>query len=104
MPTPARWRSGSTPTVRRGWLPAQRVRGETALRAYIVNGAYAGFKERQKGQVKPGMLADIVVLSADLFRIPPADLPKTRVGKTRVGITPFNGRVISTRNQNHAID
>ncbi|MFN7650878.1 MAG: amidohydrolase [Acidobacteriota bacterium] len=76
-----------------GWLPAQRVSVETALRAYTVNGAYASFEEQQKGQIKPGMLADMVILSQDLFRIPPAD-----IHKTRVDVTVFNGRVIYTRN------
>ena len=76
-----------------GWLPAQRVSVETALRAYTVHGAYASFEETRKGQIKPGMLADIVILSQDLFRIPPADIHKTRVDATI-----FNGRVIYTRN------
>jgi len=76
-----------------GWLPAQRVSVETALRAYTVHGAYASFEETRKGQIKPGMLADIVILSQDLFRIPPAD-----IHKTRVDVTIFNGRVIYTRN------
>jgi predicted amidohydrolase YtcJ len=76
-----------------GWLPAQRVSVETALRAYTVNGAYASFEETVKGQIKPGMLADVVILSQDLFRIPPAE-----IHKTRVDVTVFGGRVVYTRN------
>jgi predicted amidohydrolase YtcJ len=76
-----------------GWLPAQRVSVETALRAYTVNGAYASFEEGVKGQIQPGMLADVVILSQDLFRIPPGE-----IHKTRVDVTVFDGRVIYTRN------
>ncbi len=39
---------------------------EQALHSYTVEGAYAEFSEREKGQLKKGMLADVVVLSADL--------------------------------------
>lgn len=76
-----------------GWLPAQRVSVETALRAYTVNGAYASFEEKLKGQLKPGMLGDVVILSQDLFRIPPGE-----IHKTRVDVTVFDGRVVYTRN------
>jgi hypothetical protein len=39
------------------------------------------------------MLADVVILSQDLFRIPPAE-----IHKTRVDVTVFGGRVVYTRN------
>ncbi len=75
-----------------GWVPAQRVSVETAVRAYTESGAFASFDEKQKGKLKEGMLADIAVLSQDLFRIPPAD-----IYKTQVEITIFDGKVIFTR-------
>ncbi len=75
-----------------GWVPSQRVSVETALRAYTENGAYASFEEKQKGKLKEGMLADIVVLSQDLFGIAPAD-----IYKTKVDVTIFDGKVIFTR-------
>ncbi len=65
-----------------GWTPHQRVTLETALRAYTVSGAYSSFEERTKGQIKPGMLADIIVFSQDLFRIPPAEIARTHVALT----------------------
>ena len=43
------------------------------------------FSEREKGTLEPGRLADIVVLSQDIFRIPFDDIPKTRLGYTIVG-------------------
>ena len=38
------------------------------------NGAYASFEEKQKGTLKQGLLADIVVLSQDVFTIDPAKI------------------------------
>jgi len=67
-----------------GWVPDQRVSVETALRAYTVAGAYVSFEENVKGQIKAGMLADIVVFSQNVFEAPPADLHKTRVVLTIV--------------------
>ncbi len=72
-----------------GWLPDQRVSVETALRAYTVNAAYAEFEETRKGRLAPGMLADFVVLSQDLFQIDPM-----KIHETRVLMTVFNGRQV----------
>ena len=71
-----------------GWLPEQRVSVTTALKAYTVSGAYASFEENRKGKIAPGMLADIMVLSANPFDLNPAKLYQTRVA-----LTIFNGRV-----------
>jgi len=72
-----------------GWVSAQRVSVEQALAAYTHEGAYASFEESRKGRIKPGQLADLVVFSQDLFRIPPLD-----IHRTRVVLTVFDGRVI----------
>jgi hypothetical protein len=72
-----------------GWLPQHRVTLESALRAYTINAAYASFEEKAKGSIEPGKLADLVILSQDLFAIAPADIHKTRVVTTVVG-----GRVV----------
>ncbi|HBY61516.1 MAG TPA: amidohydrolase [Solibacterales bacterium] len=75
-----------------GWIPEQRVPVETALRAYTANGAYASFDEGRKGILRPGMLADVVVLSEDPTRIAPE-----RLHEIRVRMTVFDGRVIYQR-------
>ena len=62
---------------------------EQALQAYTVNGAYASYDEQRKGFIKPGMLADIVVLSDDIFSLPPAQL-----SRVKVAYTIFDGRVV----------
>jgi len=51
--------------------------------------AYAEHQEQVKGSLEPGKLADLVVLTADIFNIPPADLDKARVYTTV-----FDGAVV----------
>ena len=54
-----------------GWLPEQRLTLAAAIDAYTTGAAYASFDEQRKGQLVPGMLADIVILSTDVFAMPP---------------------------------
>jgi predicted amidohydrolase YtcJ len=68
-----------------GWFPEQRLTVEEALRAYTSGAAYAAFQEKEKGTISPGKLADVVVLSDDLFRIPPERIKDVRVEVTIVG-------------------
>jgi hypothetical protein len=72
-----------------GWFPEQRLTVEEALRAYTWGSAYASFQEKVQGTISPGMLADVVVLSEDLFRVPPEKIKDARVEITIVG-----GRVV----------
>jgi len=68
-----------------GWVPEERVTLEQAVAAYTINGAYASFEEDLKGSIKNGKLADLVVLSRDLFTIPPQEIHKTKTLLTMVG-------------------
>ena len=72
-----------------GWFPEQRLTVEEALRAYTQGSAYAAFQENEKGTIAPGKLGDVVVLSDDLFTIPPAMIKDARVVMTIVG-----GRIV----------
>jgi len=72
-----------------GWRPELAVSLESALRHYTIDGAYASFEEAEKGSVAPGKRADLVVLSEDLFRLPPE-----AILKTRVLLTVMDGRVV----------
>ena len=72
-----------------GWFPEQRLTVEEALRAYTQGSAYASFQENVKGTISEGMLADVVVLSEDLFRI-----PLEKIQDARVDITIVGGRVV----------
>jgi predicted amidohydrolase YtcJ len=68
-----------------GWIPEEKLTVEEALRAYTTGSAFAAFQEDQKGTIAPGKLADLVVLSRDLFSIPPEQIRDTRVVLTVVG-------------------
>jgi predicted amidohydrolase YtcJ len=68
-----------------GWVPEQKITVEEAVRAYTTTSAFAEFGEREKGTLEPGKLADVVVLSQDIFRIDPEQIPKTKVEHTIVG-------------------
>jgi predicted amidohydrolase YtcJ len=50
-----------------------------------VGSAYAEFQERDKGSITPGKLADFVVLSDDIFRIPAASIKNVKVEATFLG-------------------
>jgi predicted amidohydrolase YtcJ len=67
-----------------GWVPAQRIALHQALLAYTQRGAYASFDEKIKGKIAPGYLADLVVLSQNLFTIAPTDIHTTKVLLTLV--------------------
>jgi len=68
-----------------GWQPDQRMTREEALRSWTIAGAHAAFEEDKKGTLEPGKLADLVMLSADIMTIPPAQILKTRVKMTILG-------------------
>lgn len=68
-----------------GWVPGQKITVEQALTAYTLNAAYASFEENIKGSLVPGKLADLVILSEDLTRIPVEKIADTRVLHTLVG-------------------
>jgi predicted amidohydrolase YtcJ len=73
----------------KGWVPEQRLSIGDALRAYTQAGAYSSFEEGIKGRIAPGMLADIVVFSQDLFKLAPL-----KIHETRVVLTVFDGKVV----------
>ncbi len=72
-----------------GWVPEQKITVEEAVRAYTVGSAYAEFAENVKGTITPGKLADLVLLTEDIFRIDPA-----AVEGVRVRMTVMDGRVV----------
>ena len=76
-----------------GWVPAQKIGVEDALRAYTSGGAYASFEEGEKGTLAPGKLADFVLIDRDITRVPPGTIRDARVVMTVVG-----GRVVHDRN------
>jgi len=75
-----------------GWVPSQKITVEQALAAYTRAGAYASFEEGEKGQIKPGMLADLTLIDQDLRAIPEVEIRNARVSRTVVG-----GRTVFAR-------
>ena len=68
-----------------GWVPAQKITVEEALRAFTVGGAYASFDEANRGTLSIGMLADFAILERDITAIPPEQIRGVRVMRTVVG-------------------
>jgi predicted amidohydrolase YtcJ len=75
-----------------GWHPAARLQLKAAIDAYTSGAAWASFDEQRKGTLAPGMLADVVVLSEDIF-----EAPVSRLASTRVTITVFDGKIVYRR-------
>ncbi|VAX26361.1 hypothetical protein MNBD_IGNAVI01-1377 [hydrothermal vent metagenome] len=67
------------------FYPEQRMTRLEALKSYTINGAYASFQEDKVGSIEKGKLADIVVLSNDLLKVPDEQIKKTKIVLTIVG-------------------
>jgi predicted amidohydrolase YtcJ len=68
-----------------GWFPEQKLTVAEAVEAYTMGSAYAEFQEHEKGSITPAKLADMVLLSDDIFSINPAKIRDVTVLKTIVG-------------------
>jgi hypothetical protein len=68
-----------------GWFPEQKLTLQEAIEAYTIGSAYAEFQDQEKGSITPGKLADMVIVSDDLFSIDPVKIRDVKVLKTFVG-------------------
>ncbi len=68
-----------------GWFPEQKLTVAEAVHAYTMGSAYAEFQENEKGSITVGKLADMVLLSDDIFSIDPVKIRDVKVLKTIVG-------------------
>lgn len=68
-----------------GWFPEERLTVQEALEAYTKDAAWAAYEENWKGRLLPGFVADLAVLSEDLFQIPAAKIKDVRILGTMVG-------------------
>jgi predicted amidohydrolase YtcJ len=73
----------------RGWFPEQKLTVAEAIEAYTLGSAYAEFQEKDKGSIAVGKLADMILLSDDVFAIEPEAIRNVTVELTIVG-----GRVV----------
>jgi predicted amidohydrolase YtcJ len=68
-----------------GWFPEQKLTVPEAVEAYTMGSAYGEFQEQVKGSITVGKVADLVLLSDDIFSIDPTKIRDTKVLKTIVG-------------------
>jgi predicted amidohydrolase YtcJ len=68
-----------------GWMPEQKLKVAEAVEAYTMGSAYAEFQEKDKGSITVGKLADFVVLSDDIFKIPLSSIKSVKVEATFLG-------------------
>ncbi len=72
-----------------GWIPDQKITVDEAVRAFTYGAAYAEFQENEKGTLEVGKLADLVIISDDIFTIDPVKIRDAKVLTTVV-----NGKVV----------
>jgi predicted amidohydrolase YtcJ len=68
-----------------GWIPEQKLSMWDAFRLYTYGAAFAEFQEHQKGLLKPGFLADFIILDRDPFQSPAQDIKNIQVMRTFLG-------------------
>jgi predicted amidohydrolase YtcJ len=74
----------------KGWFPKQKVSVAQAVEAYTLTAAYAAFREKDKGSLEVGKLADLVVLSRDIL----ANAERDHIAETEVLLTLVGGKVV----------
>ena len=72
-----------------GWHPEEAVTREQALKMFTIWPAYAAFEEKLRGSIEVGKLADLTILSADIMKIPEAEILQTRCVMTVI-----NGEIV----------
>ncbi|UCB52451.1 MAG: amidohydrolase [Candidatus Zixiibacteriota bacterium] len=71
------------------WYPEEKVSLADAISAFTRWASYASYEENLKGSIEVGKLADMIVLSQDVFKTDPEDIPDTKVECTILG-----GRIV----------
>jgi predicted amidohydrolase YtcJ len=72
-----------------GWYPEERLTVAEAIHGYTMGPAYLAGKQAVQGSITPGKWADMVVLSRNLFEIPPEE-----IAEATVDITVFDGQIV----------
>ncbi len=72
-----------------GWHPNERLTLEQAIQGYTMGGAIAARREKTEGSIEVGKLADVILISQDLFKVAP-----NQIGKTKVIMTMVGGKVV----------
>lgn len=75
----------SVATERKPGPNSEKLTVEEAVRLYTLGAAFAELQEDEKGSITVGKLADLVILSDDIFTLEPAEIRNARVLITIVG-------------------
>jgi predicted amidohydrolase YtcJ len=72
-----------------GFVPAQRLTVAQLVEGYTLGAAFAGRREKTEGSLEVGKLADLIILSQNIFDIDPH-----KIGATKVVTTIVDGRIV----------
>ncbi len=72
-------------TPANGFVPEQRLTVEQAVHGYTMGAAFAGHREKTEGSLEVGKLADVIIISQNIFDINPHKIGATKVVTTIVG-------------------
>jgi hypothetical protein len=72
-----------------GWYPEERLTVAEAIQGYTTGPARLAGKQHLQGSITPGKWADLIVLSRNLFEIPPDE-----IAEDKVELTIFAGQVV----------
>jgi predicted amidohydrolase YtcJ len=72
-----------------GFVPSQRLSVAQAVNAYTLGAAYAGHREKTEGSIAAGKVADVIIVSKNIFEIDPH-----RIGDTKVTTTIVGGKIV----------
>jgi predicted amidohydrolase YtcJ len=78
-----------------GWIPEEKITLPEAVEAYTLSSAFAEFQEHEKGSIAPGKLADLVILSDNIFDLKPESIRNVKVETTIAGGKVIYGETLS---------
>jgi predicted amidohydrolase YtcJ len=68
-----------------GFVPSQRLTVAQAVEGYTLGAAFAGRREKTEGSLEKDKLADLIIVSQNIFEIDPHKISETKVRTTIVG-------------------
>lgn len=75
-----------------GWFPMEKITMEKAIEYYTLGAAYAQFMEDRKGMIREGYLADITILSENIF-----NTPEEMIMSVKSDYTIVDGKIVYER-------
>jgi len=75
-----------------GWFPMEKITMEKAIEYYTLGAAYAQFMEDRKGKIREGYLADITILSENIF-----NTPEKMIMSVKADYTIVDGKIVYER-------